>query len=185
METTKQTKQKPAYFTLRAIIAFVVLGILLGVLYWFGFNGYREVAEWGAPGDHSTLVYEGETYEMLGVLGKGGLTTKKYAIDKVLGQVRDDGLPKLTETEADTEDEEWDEPEEIDPTDTDTETEPETEPVTVIPPKGAEYFVSQPDHAYVLYAVKDMEDHLLVLEPDGEYYLYRLIEEESSEEITE
>ena len=181
METVnvKQSKQKPAYFTLRAVVAFVVLGVLLGVLYWFGFNGYRKVAEWGAPGDHNTLIYEGDTYELQGMLGKSGLTAKKYPIDKVLGQVRDDGLPKLTETESE------EEPEEPDPAETDPDAESETEAVTVIPPKGAEYFESQPEHTYVLYSVKDMEDHLLVLEPDGEYYLYKLAEEETSGETTE
>lgn len=184
METTTQKKPRLAFFTLRALAAFLLFGLLLGVLYWLGFNGYRNVAEWGAPGDHSTLIYEEETYELLGMLGKDGLTEKKYPIDKVLGQVKDDGLPKLTEalTEEPT-DEEFEEDLEEEPDVTESaEIESETEPVTVIPPAGAQYFESMPEHAYVLYSVKDMEDHLLVLEPDGHYYLYRLVEESTSAE---
>jgi hypothetical protein len=182
MEANNHQKQKPALFGLRAAAAFVLLALLLAGLYRFGFNGYRKVAEWGAPGDHSTLIYEGETYELVGVLGKGGLTEKKYPIDKIIGQVKDDGLPKLTETEPPEETEEPEEPVETESTETDGSVETETEPVTVIPPKGAEYFASMPEHTYVLYAVKDMEDHLLVLEPDGKYYLYKLMGEETSAE---
>jgi hypothetical protein len=54
-------------------VILIVLALLLVGLYKFGFNGYREAAEWGAPGDHNTLIYEGDTYELVGVLGKGGL----------------------------------------------------------------------------------------------------------------
>ena len=183
METTHAPKPKRALFALRAVIAFVLLGLLMAGLYYFAFNGYRTVAEWGEPGDHSTLIYEEETYELVGVIGKKGLNLKKYPIDKILGQVRDDGLPKLTETEELTETEPpEDEPEETPEGET---TEEETEPVTVIPPKGAELFESNRDHAYVLYSVQDQEDYLLVLEPDGEYYLYCRVTEETTAETTE
>ena len=41
----------------------------------------------------------------------------------------------------------------------------------MIPPSGAELFEDK-KHAYILYSVKDMEDFLLLLDADGEYYLY-------------
>ena len=185
METTTPKKPKYAFLTLRAILAFLLLGLLLAVLYHFAFGAYREVAEWGEPGNHDTLIYEGDTYTLVGVLGKKGLTEKKYPIDKIVGQVRDDGLPKLTEpvteapTEAPAEPLETEEGEETEP-----ETETETEAVTVIPPKGAEFFESQRDHAYILYSVEDKEDYLLVLEPDGQYYLYQRVIEDTAEDTS-
>lgn len=163
-----QSKQKSALFVLRAVIAFVLLGVLLAVLYWWGYGSYRDVAEWVEPGDHSAFVYQGETYYLSGVIGKRGLTLKKYAIDQIVGQVRDDGTPVITEPatlpEAETE-------EEIDPLDTEFREETETLPESVIPPAGAELFEDK-KHAYILYSVKDMEDFLLLLDADGEYYLY-------------
>ncbi len=165
---TKETKQKPALFALRAVIAFVLLGGLLAVLYWWGFNSYRDVAEWGEPGNHEAFVYNGETYYRSGVIGKRGLTLKKYPIDKILGQVKDDETPVVTEpvTVPETETEE-----ETDPLDTEFLEEIETLPESVIPPAGAEFFEGK-GHAYILYSVKDNEDFLLLLEADGEYYLY-------------
>ena len=179
MDQNTQPKQKKAFFTLRAIIAFVLLMALIVGLYLVGFRSWREVAEWGENSNHEVLIYEEETYVLVGQLGKKGLNLKKYPIDKILGQVRDDGLPKLTETEEPTE---TDPPEETLEGET---TEEETEPVTVIPPKGAEFFESNRDHAYVLYSVQDQEDYLLVLEPDGEYYLYCRVSEETTAETTE
>lgn len=177
METTTQKKPKYAFFTLRAILAFLLLGLLLAVLYHFAFGAYRTVAEWGEPGNHDTLIYEGDTYTLVGVLGKKGLTEKKYPIDKIVGQVRDDGLPKLTEAPTEA-------PEEPLETEEGEETEPETEAVTVIPPKGAEFFESQRDHAYILYSVEDKDDYLLVLEPDGQYYLYQRVIEDTAEDTS-
>ena len=92
-----ETKQKRALFALRAIIAFVLLGVLLAILYWWGFHSYRDVAEWVEPGNHDAFVYEGETYYLSGVIGKRGLTLKKYPIDKIVGQIKDDGTPVTTE----------------------------------------------------------------------------------------
>lgn len=165
---SNQTKQKPALFVLRAVIAFVLLGVLLAVLYWWGYGSYRDVAEWVEPGDHSAFVYQGKTYYLSGVIGKRGLTLKKYAIDQIVGQVRDDGTPVMTEPvtlpEADTE-------EEFDSLDTEFWEEIETLPESVIPPAGAELF-EEKKHAYVLYSVKDYEEFLLLLDDDGEYYLY-------------
>ena len=184
MDHTTPTKPKRAFFILRAVIAFVLIGVLLAVLYQVAFKSYPTVAEWGEPGNHDTLIYEGETYALVGVLGKKGLNLKKYPIDEIIGQVRDDGLPKLTEPESTAETA----PEEPEPSETEegeTLPETETEPVTVIPPKGAELFESQRDHAYILYRVQDQEDYLLVLEPDGEYYLYQRVIEETTEEGTE
>lgn len=186
MENTTQTQPQPkrALFILRAVIAFVLIGVLLAVLYQVAFKSYSTVAEWGEPGNHDTLIYDGETYALVGVLGKNGLNLKKYPIDEIIGKVHDDGLPKLTEAETTAETA----PEEPEPPETEegeTLPETETEAVTVIPPKGAELFESMRDHAYILYRVKDQEDYLLVLEPDGEYYLYRRVLEETTEESTE
>lgn len=165
-----ETKQKPALLVLRAVIAFVLLGILLALLYWWGFNSYRDVAEWVEPGHHDAFIYEGETYYRSGVIGKRGLTLKKYPIDKILGQVKDDGTPVVTEPETLPE---TDTAEETEPADTETweETEPVTELETVIPPAGAALFEER-RHSYILYSVEDQEDYLLLLEADGEYYLY-------------
>lgn len=163
-----ETKPKSALFALRAVIAFVLLGMLLAVLYWWGFHSYRDVAEWAEPGNHDALVYDGETYYRSGVIGKRGLTLKKYPIDQILGEVKDDGIPVTTEpvTLPETE-------EETDPVDTETaeETEPVTELESVIPPPGASLF-DEKKHAYVLYSVKDSEEFLLLLDKDGEYYLF-------------
>ena len=162
-------KQKPALFALRAVIAFVLLGILLGVLYWWGFHSYPTVAEWAEPGSHEAFVYDGVTYHRSGVIGKRGLTLKKYPIDEILGKVKDDGVPLTTapETTAET----AEETEEPDPLETETAEETETLPESVVPPAGAGLFTDK-DHAYILYSVKDKSEYLLVLEADGEYYLY-------------
>ncbi|MBQ9151834.1 MAG: hypothetical protein IJX72_06255 [Clostridia bacterium] len=165
-----ETKQKRALFALRAIIAFVLLGVLLAILYWWGFHSYRDVAEWVEPGNHDAFVYEGETYYLSGVIGKRGLTLKKYPIDKIVGQIKDDGTPVTTEPVTLPETETV---EETDPIDAETleETEPVTELESVIPPAGAALF-EEDKHAYILYSVEDNEDFLLLLEADGEYYLY-------------
>ena len=94
---SNQNQSKSALFILRAVIAFVLLGALLAVLYWWGYGSYRDVAEWVEPGDHSSFVYQDEIYYLSGVIGKRGLTLKKYAIDKIVGQVKDDGTPVMTE----------------------------------------------------------------------------------------
>ena len=167
---SNETKQKPALFALRAVIAFVLLGLLLAVLYWWGYHSYRDVAEWAEPGNHDAFVYDGETYYRSGVIGKRGLTLKKYPIDKIVGEVKDDGIPVTTEAGTLPETETI---EDTDPVDTETveETEPVTEPESVIPPPGAELFDEQ-KHVYILYSVKDNEDFLLLLDTDGEYYLF-------------
>ncbi|MBQ3507668.1 MAG: hypothetical protein IJA91_03875 [Clostridia bacterium] len=167
-ETGVKTKQKRAFFALRAVIAFVLLVVLLAVLYWWGFHSYRDVAEWVTPGDHSAFVYQDETYYLSGVIGKRGLTLKKYPIEKIVGQVKDDGTPVITDsaTLAET-----DSAEELDPLDTEFLEELETFPESVVPPVGAELF-SDKGHAYILYSVEDQDGFLLLLEEDGEYYLY-------------
>ena len=174
-ETMVKPKQKRALFALRAAIAFVLLGMLLAVLYWWGFNSYRDVAEWVTPGDHSAFVYDGETYYLSGVIGKRGLTLKKYPIDKIVGQVKDDGVPVITEpvTTAESETEEPLSPDETYEEDLETEAAVETETAieSVVPPFGAGLFAEK-DHAYVLYSVEDNDDFLLLLGDDGQYYLY-------------
>ncbi len=175
-ETIVKPKQKRALFALRAVIAFLLLGMLLAVLYWWGFNSYRDVAEWVTPGDHSAFVYQDETYYLSGVIGKRGLTLKKYPIDKIVGQVKDDGTPVITEPVT-TVEPETDAP--LPPDETyegeDYETEPPEETDTaiesVVPPFGADLF-EEKEHAYVLYSVEDQPDFLLLLGEDGEYYLY-------------
>lgn len=175
-ETIVRPKQKRALFALRAVIAFVILGILLAVLYWWGFRSYPDVAEWVTPGDHSAFVYQDETYYLSGVIGKRGLTLKKYPIDKMIGQVKDDGVPVSTEPVT-TVEPETDAPLPPDETDEweDYETEPPEETETaiesVVPPFGADLF-EEKEHAYVLYSVEDQSDFLLLLGEDGEYYLY-------------
>ena len=175
-ETGVKAKQRRALFALRAVIAFVILGILLAVLYWWGFHSYPDVAEWAEPGSRDALVYEEETYRLSGVIGKRGLTKKKYPIDKILGQVKEDGVPVTTEpvTTAEPETEEdWDlyEPDFWEETETLEETESVTELVSVEPPLGAALFERE-KHTYILYSVEEQEDYLLLLWPDGEYYLY-------------
>ncbi|MBP3666916.1 MAG: hypothetical protein J6K29_07670 [Clostridia bacterium] len=160
MEQTKQPKQKPAFFLLRAVIAFVLLFALIAGLYLLAFRGWRDVAEWGKDSNHELLLYEDDTYVLIGIIGKKGLTEKKYPIDKVLGQVKDDGTLMTTEEPtlpADTE---------------------EGETIKVTPPDGTPTVPHE--HAYILYSVKDMEDHLLVLGKDGAYYLYQLATEETT-----
>ncbi len=175
-ETIVKPKQKRALFALRAVIAFLLLGMLLAVLYWWGFNSYRDVAEWVTPGDHSAFVYQDETYYLSGVIGKRGLTLKKYPIDKIVGQVKDDGIPVITEPVT-TVEPETDEPLPPDETyegeDYETEAVAETETAieSVVPPFGANLF-EEKEYAYVLYSVEDQPDFLLLLGEDGEYYLY-------------
>ena len=175
-ETIVRPKQKRALFALRAVIAFVILGILLAVLYWWGFRSYPDVAEWVTPGDHSAFIYQDETYYLSGVIGKRGLTLKKYPIDKMIGQVKDDGVPVTTEPVT-TVEPETDAP--LPPVETDEWEEYVTEPTeetetaieSVVPPFGADLF-EEKEHAYVLYSVEDQSDFLLLLGEDGEYYLY-------------
>ena len=165
MENTNQPKQKPAFFILRAVVAFVLLFALIAGLYLVGFRSWREVAEWGENSDHTALIYKEETYLLTGQIGKKGLTLKKYPIDKVLGQVRDDGSVMTTE--------EITFPEETE----------EGETLKVTPPDGTPTLPHE--HTYILYSVKDQEDYLLVLEKDGEYYLYQKTVETETESGTE
>jgi hypothetical protein len=160
MSETK-TKQKRAFFLVRAAIAFVLLIAVIAGLYIWGYRSWLPVAEWAdEEGGHNALMYDGETYALVGKLGKGDLTAKNYPIDKVLGQVKDDGSTMATETEtfpAETE---------------------EGETLKVIPPDGDPTLPAE--HTYVLYSVEKKEDYLLVLEQDGEYYLYKLVAEDTT-----
>ena len=165
MEKTKQPRQKRAFFLPRAVVAFILLFALIAGLYLVGFRSWREVAEWGENSDHTALIYKEETYLLTGQIGKKGLTLKKYPIDKVLGQVRDDGSVMTTE--------EVTFPEETE----------EGETLKVTPPDGTPTLPHE--HTYILYSVKDMEDYLLVLEKDGEYYLYQKTVETEAESETE
>ena len=153
MDQNTQPKQKKAYFIPRAIIAFALLMALIVGLYHLGFRSWREVAQWGEDSNHEILIYEEETYVLIGQIGKKGLNLKKYPIHKVLGQVEKDGTLMTTAEEtlpADTE---------------------EGETVKVTPPDGTP--TVHHEHTYIVYSVKDQEDYLLVLEDNGEYYLYQ------------
>ncbi len=153
---------------LRGVIAFALLGLLILLLYRWGYDSYKDVAEWVVPGDHSALIYQDETYYLAGRIGQKGLSKSKFAMDKVLGQVKDDGAPVTTEpvTTAEPEPEE-----EYFPEDTDEWEETETTLESVDPPAGAELFENT-DHTYILYNVKENEGFLILLEKDGQYYLY-------------
>ena len=178
----KEQKQKAPFFVLRAVIAFVLLGLLCGVLYWWGYHGYGKTAAWIEPGHHEAFVLKDVTYYRVGQIGKGGLTDKKYPKDAIVGYVKDDGLPMVTEPVTEAETEEADE--DYEDTETAEETEPVTEPVTVIPPKGAELF-EEGKHAFVIYSVKDTEEYLLLLESDGKYYLYSIVDPAETETNTD
>ena len=165
MDQNTQPKQKKAYFIPRAILAFALLMALIVGLYHLGFRSWREVARWGEDSNHEILIYEEETYVLVGQLGKKGLNLNKYPIHKVLGQVEKDGTLMTTAEEtlpADTE---------------------EGETVKVTPPDGTP--TVHHEHTYIVYSVKDQEDYLLVLEDNGEYYLYQKASEtETVEEET-
>ena len=155
-----------AVLTVRVIVAFVLLGLLLALLYWCGFHSYRNVAEWLTPGDHEAFVYGGDTYYLSGEIGQKGLTLKKYPLDQIIGEIRDDGVPAVTESITQPTPDVNQEP------DMDMmETELTTEAETVSLPIGANLFLDR-GHSYVLYSVKDQEDLLLLLAADGEYHLY-------------
>ena len=97
------------------------------------------------------------------VMVAGMMPVRTYAQE---AEIPETTVPETTAAPADTE-----EPEDLeDYEDYDTE-EIETLPESVVPPVGAGLF-SDKAHAYILYSVKDMTDYLLLLEEDGEYYLY-------------
>lgn len=159
--------RRSLWLALRAVGAFALLGVLIALLYWWGYNSYPDVAEWAEPGNHDAFIYEGETYYLAGQINKKGLTKATYPMDKLLGQIKDDGTPIATEPETETETE----TEEVDPEDTETPEETETAIESVVPPAGADLFQNR-KHAYILYTVEKKEQYLLLLQEDGEYYLY-------------
>ena len=171
----KQTQASPPntskaslILVLRGVVAFVLLGLLILVLYRWGYDSYKDVAEWAEPGSHNALIYNDETYYLSGQIGKKGLSKSKYATDKILGQVKDDGIPETTEAETTAE------PEsemEYFPEDPDDWEETESKPESVALPVGGELFASK-EHTYILYSVKQNEGYLILLEQDGQYYLY-------------
>ncbi len=173
MSKTKTKTKSPAsrrwLWGLRALVAFFLMALLLVGLYRWGYRSYKEVAVWVTPGSHEALIYEEETYLLGGQLGKGNLTKGKFPVDKIIGRVADEEA--ITTAEETSAEETTAEPEP--PADTEEGEEPETtvEPETVIPPYGAEWFSDKP-HTYVLYSVKDKADYLLLLEDDGQLYVY-------------
>ena len=134
-------------------MAFLILAALILGIYLLGFRSWRDVAQWGENSNHEVLIYEEETYELVGVIGSKGLTKDKYPIHKVVGQVKQDGTFMTTA-------------EETLPPDA-----PEGETLETTPPDGTPTVPHE--HTYIVYAVKNMEDYLIVLEKDGEYYLYQ------------
>ena len=156
MDQQNQIKQKPAYFTLRAILAFVILGALMVGIYFVGFHSWREVAEWGENSNHEVIIYDDETYVLVGVIvdnEKEALSLKNYPIHKVLGQVKQDGTLMTTAQETLPPDA------------------PEGETLETTPPDGTPTLPRE--HTYIVYAVKNKKDYLMVLEKNGEYYLYQ------------
>ena len=164
MDQQNQTQQKPAFFTLRAILAFLILGALIVGIYFVGFHSWRKVAERGENRNHEVLIYDGETYVLVGMLvdnEKKELSLKNYPIHKVLGQIKQDGTLMTTA-------------EETLPPDA-----PEGETLETTPPDGTPTLPRE--HTYIVYAVKNKEDYLLVLEKNGEYYLYQKAVETETE----
>ena len=149
----QQNQNKRALLTLRAVVAFLLLLALVVGIYLVCFRSWREVAQWGENSNHEVLIFEEETYVLVGVIGEKGLTRDKYAIHKVLGQVKQDGTLMTTAEETLPPDAE------------------EGETLETTPPDGTPTVPRE--HTYIVYAVKDKEDYLLVLEKDGEYYLYQ------------
>lgn len=156
MDQQNQPKQLPPYFTLRAILAFVILGVLMVGIYFVGFHSWREVAEWGENSNHEVIIYDEDTYVLVGVIvdnEKEALSLKNYPIHKVVGQVKQDGTLMTTAEETLSPDA------------------PEGETLETTPPDGTPTLPRE--HAYIVYAVKNKKDYLIVLEKDGEYYLYQ------------
>lgn len=157
---TKSPAPRRWLWGLRALVAFALMALLLVGLYRCGYRSYKEVAVWATPGSHEALIYEEETFLLGGQLGKGNLTKSKFPVDEIIGRVADEAETTAEETTAAEE------------TSASEETSAaETEPETVIPPYGAEWFSDKP-HTYVLYSVKDKADYLLLLEADGQLYVY-------------
>ena len=172
----KNKKNKRALLTLRAVIIFAVLAAVIAVIYWAGYDAYPDVARWSEPGYRDALIMDGKTYRLDGVT-----STKKYPLKDLLGEVEDDGVDEITEapTEAPTEDP-ADQPDDPIVDTVPEETEPETETYDTLPDEVVS--VWKGDHAYLVYSVEKEEDRILVLFPDGKYYLYILAEEESATE---
>ncbi len=149
----RSRKYENLFFALRVLLAVVLLGGLIAGIYLLVYRGQPTVAEWARPGSHEAFVMDGKTYRYVNERGKGGWKSKDYETDKAIGRVADDGTP--TETEP---------PETLPP---DAES---GETVKVPAPDGTPDLSR--DHAYVIYSVKNQEEALLLLEPDGSYSLY-------------
>ena len=159
----QQNQNKRALLTLRAVVAFLLLMALVVGIYLVCFRSWREVAQWGENSNHEVLIFEEKTYVLVGVIGEKGLTKDKYPIHKVLGQVKQDGTLMTTAEET------------LPPDASEGET------IETTPPDGTPTVPRE--HTYIVYAVKDKEDYLIVLEKDGEYYLYqRSVETETETE---
>ncbi len=153
----QQNRPKRAGFLPRAILAFLFLGILLLGIYAAVYRGYPAVGKWDPYSDHDAFTYDGATWRCVGVIGKNGLTLSKYPIGDCVGRLADDGRlagDDHGETSAPT-------------------LSPNAEPgetARPIRPDGDPTL--ERDHAYVLYSVKEKDNMLLLLDTDGEYYLY-------------
>lgn len=77
-------------FIFRAVGAFLLLGVLLGILFLWGYHAYLPVATWQTPGNREVLIYEDAVYHLGGELGDAGYSTKDYTFGKMLGQVKPD-----------------------------------------------------------------------------------------------
>lgn len=167
---TAAPRGKRAFFALRAVLAFVLLAALCAGIYWAGYHAYPDVAEWIAPGDHSAIVYKGETYLLAGTIGKRGLTAKKYPADELLGELAHDDLPALTTAPPETDPPSTGYWETADPAL--TEDPADTEAPETLPPPEYDPTLPGGDSAFILYSVKDEEHLLLLRADDGTTYLY-------------
>ncbi len=83
---------KRAFYTLRILIAFVLMAALLLGLYIFSYRSRLPVAKWESGGSHETFIYKEQIYRCIGRRGGSGLNAKNYPLGKSIGRVEDDGL---------------------------------------------------------------------------------------------
>lgn len=86
-----RSDNKKPLIILRALIIFLVLAVVLVAVQYLAYHHYSDVAQW-TDGERSTLTYDGEEYLLAGELGKERLYVSEYKMQKLLGEVKLDGL---------------------------------------------------------------------------------------------